>query len=147
MYKFRGEREIWHGLFSMGIMVGTVGMVGACQVGRCFNNHYKLLWRRTATATATTVTAADQRTTLLHKKLDKQQKERETATNLRQPKQTTESSNNHVKGFVKLLVQAKEAWEISGKRGKTATQKYNNKQNGKPSTRRVTLSDLVAQRR
>lgn len=91
------------------------------------------------------MTAADQRTTLLHKKLDKQQKERETATNLRQPKQTTESSNNHVKGFVKL--QAKEAWEISGKRGKTATQKNNNKQNGKTSARRVTLSDLVAQRR
>lgn len=124
----------------MGIMVGIVGMVGACQVGRCFNNHYKLLWRRTATATttisatATIVTAADQRTTLLHKQLDKQRKERETATNLRQPKQTTESSNssnnNNMKGFVKL--QAKMAWEISGKRGQT---------------RRVTLSDLVAQRR
>lgn len=71
------------------------------------------------------MSAADQRTTLLHKKLDKQRKERETATNLRQPKQTTESSNSNnndnMKGFVKL--QAKMAWEISGKRGKTATQK------------------------
>jgi len=90
--------------------MSIMGLSGHAKWARCFNNHYKLLWRRTATATATTTTAttattaktikvattADQRTTLLHKKLDKQN-EKETVTNLRQT--TTKKSE---KGFRKI---------------------------------------------